>query len=120
MINVILIALIVLFAAGGIRSAVKRAHGESCCIGGASEVQVEVHYKKNKNYPFTATVKIEGMKCQNCARHIQNKLNENGMWAKVKFPSKTAVILLKEENSKEKIQKIIEDSGYSLTSYIQK
>ncbi len=120
MINVILIALIVLFAAGGIRSAVKRAHGESCCSGGASEVSVEVQDKNKKNYPYTATVKIEGMKCQNCARHIQNKLNENGMWAKVKFSTKTAVILLKEENSKEKIQKIIEDSGYSVSSYIQK
>lgn len=120
MINIVLIALIVLFAAGGIRSAVKRAHGESCCSGGVSEVLVKVQDKNKKNYPFSATVKIEGMKCQNCARHIQNKLNENGMWAKVKFSSKTAVILLKEENSKEKISKIIEDSGYSVTSYIQK
>ncbi len=120
MINIILIALILVFVIGGIRSVVKRAHGDSCCSSGLSEVAVEVQDKNKKNYPFSATVKIEGMKCQNCARHIQNKLNENGMWAKVKFSTKTAKILLKEEKSKEKIKKIIEESGYSLESYIQK
>ena len=117
MINVILILLIALIALGGVRSLIKRANGESCCSGGASEIAVEPADKNKKPYPLKAKVTIDGMKCRNCAARIQNRLNENGMWARVNFSKKTAVVLAKETDAETKIKKIIQDAGYRVTAY---
>lgn len=119
-VNIILILLIVLLAAGGIVSLIKRFNGESCCSGGPSEVKVQVQDKNKKNYKYTANLCIEGMKCKNCALRIQNKLNSlNGVWAKVNFKNKTAQLLLKQNNFQATIQNTIEAAGYSVNSYTE-
>lgn len=120
MINIILIVIIVIIAFFGVKSLIKRFHGESCCSSGSSLVKIEPADKNKKNYQYAAFVKIEGMNCKNCSLRIQNKLNENGMWAKVNLKKKNAVILLKEQNSEEKIKKIITDLGYKISDYKEK
>lgn len=118
MINVVLILLVVLFALGGIRAVLKRAKGESCCSGGASEVKIEPADKNKKNYRYSASCGIGGMKCKNCAARIQNALNSlDGTFAKVDFKKKHAEILLKSENAEETVRKSVSGLGYSLESY---
>jgi len=120
MINVILIVLVALIALGGIRAVLKRAKGESCCGGGATEVKIEPADKNKKNYRYSASCKIGGMKCKNCAARIQNALNSlDGTWAKVDFKKKSAEILLKNKNAEEAVRKAVSGLGYSLESYCE-
>lgn len=118
MINVVLILLVVLFALGGIRAVLKRAKGESCCSGGATEVKIGPADKNRKNYRYVASCGIGGMKCKNCAARIQNALNSlDGTFAKVDFKKKRAEILLKSENAEEIVRKAVSGLGYSLEIY---
>ena len=83
MINVILILLVALIALGGISAVLKRAKGESCCGGGATDVKIGPSDKNKKNYRYSASCTIGGMKCKNCAARIQNALNSlDGTWEK--------------------------------------
>ncbi len=115
--NVIIVIVLVVFAFGGIVSLTKRFKGESCCGGGSTEVKIEPCDKNKKNYPYKASVLIDGMHCKKCAERIQNKLNSAGMWAKVNLKKKTATVLFKEKDCKEAIKKIICDAGYKVIDY---
>ncbi len=114
-VNIVIIAVLVLIAFGGIRTVIKNAHGESCCSGGNTEIPVKPADRNKKNYPYKTTIIIEGMKCDNCAKRIQNRLNSIGMWAKVSFKKKSAVVLFKEKNSEDLIKKTILDAGYKVS-----
>ena len=116
-VNIVIVAVLALIALGGIRTLIKNAHGESCCSGGNTEVPVKPVDRNKKNYPYQCIIIIEGMKCINCAKRIQNKLNGAGMWAKVNFKKNSAEILFKEKDSAESIEKIIEDAGYKVVNY---
>lgn len=119
-VNVFLIALIAVIALCGVRSAVKRAKGESCCGGGPSEVKIEPSDKNKKNYPYRAELEIDGMKCAACAFKVQNKLNSlEGVWAKVSFKKKNAELLLKQADLEDVIKKTVADAGYSVVRYNQ-
>lgn len=116
-VNIAIVAVLLLVALGGIRTLIKNIHGESCCSGGNTEVPVKPADKNKKNYPYKYTVIIEGMKCINCAKRIQNKLNANGMWAKVNFKKSSAEVLFKKKDSEELMKKIVSDAGYKIIDY---
>ena len=113
--NAVLIILLLLPSFLGLRAFIKRLNGESCCSSGNSELKINPLDKNKSHYPYKTLVKIEGMKCKNCASYIQNKLNESGFYAKVNLRKKSAKILSKESLSgNEKIEKIITSLGYSV------
>lgn len=113
--NAILIILLILLAYLGLKSFIKRLNGESCCSNGNSEIKINPLDKNKSHYPYATLIKIDGMKCKNCASHIQNKLNESGFYAKVNFKKKSAKILSKENlNGNKKIEEIITSLGYSV------
>lgn len=113
--NAVLIILLLLPSFLGLRAFIKRLNGESCCSSGNSELKINPLDMNKSHYPYKTLVKIEGMKCKNCARRIQNKLNESGFYAKVNFKKKSAKIMSKENLSgNEKIEKIITSLGYSV------
>lgn len=116
-VNIAVVAVLLLVALGGIRTLIKNIHGESCCNGGNTEVPVKPADKNKKNYPYKCTIIIEGMKCINCAKRIQNKLNASGMWAKVNFKKSSAEVLFKKKDSEELIKKIVSDAGYKIIDY---
>lgn len=119
-VNIVLVVLIILIALGGVRAFVKRAKGESCCGGGATDVKIEPADKDKNNYKYVAQVGLNGMHCKNCAAKIQNKLNSlDGTWAKVNFAKNSAEVLLKQNNQEEAIRKAVSDEGYSVTSYAE-
>lgn len=113
-VNIVIVAVLALVALGGIRTVVKNAHGESCCSGGNTEIPVKPADRNKKNYPYKITIIIEGMKCDNCAKRIQNKLNSLGMWAKVSFRKKSAVVLFKEKDSEARIKEAVLEAGYKV------
>ncbi len=116
-VNIVIVAVLALMALGGVRTLIKNIHGENCCSGGNSEIPVKLADKNKKNYPYRCTVIIEGIKCINCAKRIQNRLNSTGMWAKVNFKKNSAEVLFKEKDSKELIKKTISDAGYKVVDY---
>ncbi len=116
-VNVVIVAVLVLVSLGGVRTLIKNIRGESCCGGGDTEIPVKPADKNKKNYPYKCAITIEGMKCSNCAKRIQNKLNGAGMWAKVNFKKSSAEVLYKEKDSAELIKKTVEDAGYKVLDY---
>lgn len=117
-VNIVLVVIVGLIALCGVRAFVKRAKGESCCGGGATDVKIEPADKDKNNYKYEAQVGLSGMRCKNCASKIQNKLNSlDGTWAKVNFAKNSAEVLLKENNQEETIRKAVSDEGYSVTTY---
>lgn len=118
MINVILVLLVALLALGGIRAVIKRAKGGGCCGGGATDVKIGPVDKNKKNYRYSASCEIGGMKCRSCAARIQNALNSlDGTWAKVDFRKSRAEVLLKNRNAEETLRKAVSGLGYSLEGY---
>lgn len=60
------------------------------------------------------TVKIEGMMCQNCVRHVKEALETLGLEVEVKLEDKAAYIKNTSIND-ETITKAIEDAGYEVS-----
>lgn len=67
-------------------------------------------------------VTIDGMCCEHCAKRVEEKLSmaKNVISVDVKFKKKIAVIRSREEVSKEEIERIITDAGYTFISIEQK
>ena len=121
MINVIIVLVILVFVAFGIRGIIKRSKGVSCCGGGDGEIAIQPADKNKKNYPFSAILKIDGMKCAHCAFKIQNALNcLDGVYASVKYKTASAEVLFKDESVSDKIKKAVFDSGYAVSDFSRK
>ena len=62
------------------------------------------------------TIKIEGMGCQNCVKHVKEALEalDGVKSADVSLEKNSAVITLSKEISDEAIKSAIEDAGYSV------
>ncbi len=59
-------------------------------------------------------VKIDGMGCENCKKHIEEYLNEKeGINAKVNLEEGNAIIECDDSISLEDIAKYIDDTGYT-------
>ena len=71
--NYIIIAVIVLLAAVGIRSTIKHFKGQSGCCGGGG---YRVKKKKLRNVTGTKIFKVEGMKCENCKNRVEEAIND--------------------------------------------
>ncbi|HEX6977206.1 MAG TPA: cation transporter [Patescibacteria group bacterium] len=64
----------------------------------------------------TKTYKVNGMDCTSCAMMIESDLEDEGIKAKCSFAKETLEV---EDNGKldeDKIKKVVEDSGYSLST----
>lgn len=70
--------------------------------------------KKKEVKLMNKTVKIEGMMCQNCVRHVKEALETLGLEVEVKLEDKAAYIKNTSIND-ETITKAIEDAGYEVS-----
>lgn len=112
--TVILCLILLLFVLFSIKSFLKRM-SSGCCGGGDPEYRKSVKDKNKTHYPFTATLKIDGMSCKNCALHVENALNElEGVWAKVNLDKQSATVLMKSKLSDEQMARPILAAGYSV------
>ena len=73
--------------------------------------------KKLDNVTATKIVKIEGMRCENCHRRVQNALNSiDGVNAKVNGEKAEAIVKLGRDSDDSEIKKAVTDLGYKVTS----
>ncbi len=121
-ITIIIILIIVVIAFVAFKSYGKKL--ESGCCGGGDSKSVKrdrVKDRNKANYPYRATITIDGMVCSNCSKHIENELNKlNGIWAKVDLASKTGEILSKSEIDEIVIRNCVNNlGGYTVLEFMR-
>ena len=69
---------------------------------------------KNKaHYPYETVFLIGGMTCLNCARRVENALNEQpGVWATVDLSSQTARVRCKTRPDEKALRTAVRQAGY--------
>ena len=110
--------LLILFA---LWQTIQKARGKakSSCCGTAEVVAAKkVEDTDVSHYPYRYRLSIDGMKCSNCAKNVENALNNmNGVWGKVNLGKKEAEVLSKQAVSEESFAHTLQDASYALTGY---
>ena len=110
---VVILAVILFFA---VKNSIPHFRGEGGCCGGSGKEKL-IKPKKLDNVTATKIVKIEGMRCENCHRRVQNALNSiDGVNAKVNGEKAEAVVKLGRDIDDSEIKKAVTDLGYKVTS----
>ena len=111
-ISIILIA-IVFFA---VIKSIPHFKGQGGCCGG-SEGEKLIKPRKLEQVVVTKIITIEGMRCDNCRKRVQNALNSmDGVNAKVNAEKKQAEVKLGREIDDAELYKAISDLGYKVVS----
>lgn len=111
--NIIIIGILLVMIAVGIRSGAKHFKGEGGCCGGGSTVKKK--RKKLKNVIAKKTVVVEGMTCEHCRDRVERSIDEiEGAAGKVNLRKKEAVVSMEREVTDEEIRAAIERAGYKV------
>ena len=96
-----------------------RGKAKSSCCGTAETVSAKkVEDTDVSHYPYRYRLSIDGMMCSNCAKNVENTLNNmDGVWGKVNLRKKEADVLSKNSVSKENFASALQDSSYTLKGY---
>ncbi len=96
-----------------------RGKGKASCCGTKEVVSAKkVEDTDASHYPYHYRLSVDGMMCSNCAKNVENTLNNmNGVWGKVNLGKKEADVLAKESVSEESFAKALENASYSLKGY---
>lgn len=110
--NIIIVAIIVVICAIGLKSTIAHSKGEGGCCGGGSQT-LEDKPQKLEKIIAVKCIEIEGMKCDNCRIRVQNKLNTiPDVSAKVNLKKNEAIVKLGSDISDRKLIEAVEASGY--------
>lgn len=113
--TVIMGLILVIIIAFSLKGSLKHMKGEGGCCGGGFEPKVKK--QKLKEIKETKVFKIEGMRCDNCRKRIENELNSiDQVNAKVSLKNKEAVIKLGRDIKDEIFIQNIEKLGYKVIS----
>lgn len=75
------------------------------------------HTENQEEENMKAVLKIEGMMCGHCKKHVEDALNGmEGVTAQVDLEQKCAHVTMEQEVTEEIFRKVIEDAGYTLTA----
>ena len=114
---IVLAALLVVWA--GHRT-VQKARGKaksSCCGTPEMVTAKKVDDTDASHYPYEYKLSIDGMMCSNCARTVENTLNEmDGVWARVNLGKKEADVLTKTPHAQEDFAQSLRKTSYQLTA----
>jgi copper chaperone CopZ len=96
-----------------------RGRAKSSCCGTAEAVSAKkVEDTDVTHYPYRYRLSIDGMRCSNCAKNVENTLNSmNGVWGKVNLGKKEADVLSKQKVSEESFASALRETSYSLRGY---
>ena len=73
------------------------------------------------HYPYEAELQIGGMTCENCARKIENALNElDGVRARVNYPERRATLRSSRPGMEAQARAKIREAGYITAKYTEK
>ena len=97
-----------------------RGKAKSSCCGTAEAVSAKkVEDTDVSHYPYRYRLTIDGMMCSNCAKKVENTLNNmNGVWGKVNLGKKEADVLSKQSVSEDSFARALQQSSYTLTGYL--
>lgn len=97
-----------------------RGKAKSSCCGTAEAVSAKkVEDTDVSHYPYRYRLTIDGMMCSNCAKNVENTLNNmNGVWGKVNLGKKEADVLSKQSVSEDSFAQALQQSSYTLTGYL--
>ena len=112
--NVIIILILVVAIALGIRESVKHFKGEGGCCGGGSSYKPK---KKKLEGAITHTyvLEVEDMHCQNCANTITGAVNDiEGASANVDLKKKTVTVSCDRDVDIQVIKDAITGKGYEV------
>ena len=109
--------ILIILAAGIIgvcvRSFVKRFTGKKTCCG--TEKQPRIKAKKLYAPIGSLTMKIGGMRCENCRRSVTAALNAlDGVAARVSLESGTASVSFEQPVSDEELTRAVESAGFDV------
>lgn len=117
----LIIAVGVLLIVFAIWQTIQKARGKakSSCCGTAEVVPAKkVDDTDATHYPYHYRLLVDGMKCSNCAKNVENKLNNmNGVWGRVNLGKKEADVLAKESVSEEQFASALKEISYTLKGY---
>lgn len=114
MTDIIIIAVILVFAFLGIRSAVKHFKGQGGCCGGGD---YKPRKKKLKNILYTKTFTVDGMHCNHCKYRVEEIVNDMpGLAGKVDLKKGELTVFYAKETEDSRIIARIERAGYSVFS----
>ena len=112
--DIIIIAVLVILLAVGIRSLIKHFRHESSCCGGGSQA-AKVPEKKLDNVIGQKILRVDGMTCDHCKGWVEKAINEiDGASAKVNLKTKEAVVSLAKEISDEELIAAVKKAGYRI------
>lgn len=110
---VVILAVILFFA---VKNSIPHFRGEGGCCGGSGKEKL-IKPSKLERIIATKVIKIEGMRCENCNRRVQNALNQlDGVNAKVYGDRAKAVVKLGRDIEDIELEKAVTDLGYRVIS----
>jgi copper chaperone CopZ len=118
--TVYIIAVLCIIVFFAIKSTVYRIiHGSACCGERDAPVKkVKVKDKNKSHYVYSCTAYVEGMRCSNCARSVENALNSlDGIWAKANIEKKCVNILSKSLIDESLVISAVAKAGYTVLSF---
>ncbi|MBQ8402598.1 MAG: heavy-metal-associated domain-containing protein [Clostridia bacterium] len=113
MTDIIIIAIIIVIAAIGIRSAIRHFRGQGGCCGGGD---YRPRKKKLKNILYTKTFTVTGMHCDHCRNRVEEVVNDmEGVAGKVDLKKGELTVSYAVPIDDERIAAGIEKAGYTVT-----
>ena len=111
--NVIIILVIAVIAAIGIRSTVRHFRGQGGCCGGGG---YRPKKKKLSRTIYQKSFKVEGMHCENCKKRVEEIVNDiKGVAGKVNLGKGELTVSYAEKVDDELILSRIRKAGYTVT-----
>lgn len=113
MANVIIILILVIIIAIGLKETLKHFKGEGSCCGGAVS---KIKKKKLKNkVKHKYVLKINGMHCNHCVNTVTEVINDfDGAAGRVNIKKGEAIVLCDREIDIEEIKEKIRRRGYEV------
>ena len=110
---VVILAVILFFA---VKNSIPHFRGEGGCCGGSGKEKL-IKPAKLERIIATKVIKIEGMRCGNCNRRVQNALNQlDGVNAKVYGDRAEAVVKLGRDIEDIELERAVTGLGYRVIS----
>lgn len=116
--NTLITLLLLAVLAGAAIASVRRFRKGSTCCGTHPKAvkRVGISDRDPAHYPYTVMLKLSGMTCVNCARRVENALNQtDGIWASVDIGSHSAKVRLTHAPDTTVLRRIVADAGYVVT-----
>ena len=109
----VFIVLIVIFIIFIVKGYAKKLSRGCCSSGDDTPVKkIKVKDKNVSHYPYTLTMNVDGMVCENCKKRIENSLNSIvGVWAKADTDQNIIIVHMKQPVNQQSLRQAVIDAG---------